>query len=411
VKPLLMLTVALLAVILVLKGIFPALTTVRTDFANYYTSSYVLVHENKNIDKLYDADWFARKAAALGSPDGGIFQPFPPPTALLMVPLTIFDMQTAERIWTVLNVGILIVFVSTVSRLSAFDPVLSFFLVLVSGFALINNFYLGQIYLLMVLCLALSIRYYLRGKDLLSGLYAGIFIPVKYFPICLLIFFILQRRWFAAAAGVLVALILVCISLASMGWEIHWSYAQRILVHHLDGQMANPFSARYQSWNSLLRSVFIGDGALNPHPLVDWPEAFAPLRAFVLVGLSAILSWVLWKGVHANVGASLQIAALFTFALLVAPATATYHLLLLSLPVTMVASQLLSANRLLPLSILLILYAGMGAIPAGMLDRLDLQGAWRLLEFPRLFFLLAFFLTITLLTVSGGRREQCPQTL
>jgi hypothetical protein len=320
-------------------------------------------------------------------------------------------MQTADRIWTVLNVGILIVFVSTVSRLSAFDHVLSFFLVLVSGFALINNFYLGQIYLLMVLCLALSIRYYLRGKDFLSGLCAGIFIPVKYFPICLLIFFILQRRWFAVAAGVLVALILVCISLASMGWEIHWSYAQRILAHHLDGQMANPFSARYQSWNSLLRSLFVSDGTLNPRPLVDWPAAFAPLRAFVLVGLSAILSWVLWKGTHANVGASLQIAALFTFALLVAPATATYHFLLLSLPVTMVASQLLNAHRVLPLSILLILYAGMGAIPIGMLDRLDLQGAWRLLEFPRLFFLLAFFLTITLLTVSGGRREQSPQTL
>jgi hypothetical protein len=411
VKPLLMLTVVLLAVILVLKGIFPALTKVRTDFANYYTSSYVLVHENRNIDKLYDADWFARKAAALGSPDGGIFQPFPPPTALLMVPLTIFDLQTAERIWTVLNVGILIVFVSTVSRLSAFDHVLSFFLVLVSGFALVNNFYLGQIHLLMVLCLALSIRYYLRGKDLLSGLYAGIFIPVKYFPICLLIFFVLQRRWFAVAAGVLVALILVCISLASMGWDIHWSYAQRTLVQHLDGQMANPFSARYQSWNSLLRSMFIGDATLNPRPLVDWPAGFAPLRAFVLVGLSAILSWVLWKGTHANVDASFQIAALFTFALLVAPATATYHFLLFSLPVTMVASQLLNAHRVLPLSILLILYAGMGAIPAGMLDRLDLQGAWRLLEFPRLFFLLAFFLTITLLTVSGGRREQSPQTL
>ena len=193
--------VVLLSTLLLLKGVLPALISVRTDFANYYVSSYVLLHESRNIDKLYAATWFGKKAAALGSPEGAIFQPFSPPTALLMVPLAFFDMQTAQRILTVLNLGALVGFVSILSRLVAFDYLASLLLVLLSGFALINNFYLGQVYLLMALCLALSIRCYLQGRDFVSGLYAGIFIPIKYFPICLLIFFLLQRRWLAAAGG------------------------------------------------------------------------------------------------------------------------------------------------------------------------------------------------------------------
>jgi len=398
--------IVLLAALFLVKGVIPALTTVRTDFANYYVSSYVLLHESQNIDKLYEATWFGKKAAELGSPEGAIFQPFPPPTALLMAPLALFDMQTAERILTVLSLGALVGLVSIISRLTALDYPASLLLVLLSGFALINNFYLGQVYLLMALCLALSIRCYLQGQDFVSGLYAGIFIPIKYFPICLLIFFLLQRRWLAAASSVLMALTVLAVSLASMGWEIHWSYATRVLEHHLDGQMSNPFSLQYQSWNSALRSLFLEDSALNPHPLVDWPSGFGLVRGFVLVGLSALLFWVLRKGTHANVGAPLQIAALFSFGLIVAPASATYHFLLLSLPVAMVASELWKTHRLVPLSILLLLYVGMGTTPVGALDRLNLAGAWRLLAYPRLFLLLAFFITIALLTKAQGLRER-----
>jgi hypothetical protein len=130
------------------------------------------------------------------------------------------------------------------------------------------------------------------------------------------------------------------------------------------------------------------------------------VRGFVLAGLSTILFWVLWKAARVNVGAPLQIAALFSFGLIVAPATATYHFLLLSLPVAMVASELWKADRIIPLSILLLLYVGMGATPVGLLDRLDLAGAWRLAAYPRLFLLLAFFITIALLTRSQGEQAQ-----
>jgi hypothetical protein len=108
---------------------------------------------------------------------------------------------------------------------------------------------------------------------------------------------------------------------------------------------------------------------------------------------------------------SLYVAALFAFALLVAPATATYHFLLLSIPMAMVSSQLLRTRRFAPLSILLLLYVGMGAIPAGALDRLHLDGVWKLLAYPRLYLLSVFFLALTPMMKSSRMYGKLGRTL
>ncbi|MEK6756674.1 MAG: hypothetical protein AABZ02_11035, partial [Bacteroidota bacterium] len=103
--------------------------------------------------------------------------------------------------------------------------------------------------------------------------------------------------------------------------------------------MANPFSATYQSWNSLLRSVFVQDDVFNANPLIAWTPGFDYVRALIFIGLTVVLLWSLRRGRESETTISLQIAGLFSFALLVAPATATYHVLLLSIPMAMVSSQ------------------------------------------------------------------------
>jgi hypothetical protein len=328
-----------------------------------------------------------------------------------MIPLTMFDMQTAKRIWTVVNVGILAAVVVVISRLGGLDYSLSSLLLLASGFALINNFYLGQIYLLMVLCLSLSIWYFRQEEDVLSGVFAGLFVPIKYFPLCLIVFFFLQKRWIVAASAVLTAFAVACISLITMGFEIHRSFFDLILFRHLDGQMANPFSAAYQSWNSLLRSVFVQDDVFNANPLIAWTPGFDYVRALIFIGLTVVLLWSLRRGRESETTISLQIAGLFSFALLVAPATATYHVLLLSIPMAMVSSQFLGKKQPLLPSILFLTYVGMGAIPAGALDGLHLEGAWKLLAYPRLYFLTAFFSVVTLLIKSSWSNENLSRTL
>jgi hypothetical protein len=400
-----------LASLVIVKGIIPSCSVIGTDFANYYTSSFVLVHERENVGKLYDSQWFSDRAQQLGGPRGSIFQPFPPPTALLFAPLTFVDMKQAKILWMSINLAILAGLVVVLSRMGEVTYTRSVFLLLISGFALINNFYLGQVYLLMTFLLALSIWLIMKEKEVWGGIAAGLFIPIKYFPLCLVLAFLLEKRWLAAVSAVLTSFAVVCLSLILMGSEIHRAFVDHVLLNHLDGEMVNPFSATYQSWNALLRSLFVMDSTANPDPLIAWASGFPFLRGMILAALTVILAWMLKNGLKMKSRFPLIIGSLFSFVLLIAPATATYHFLVLSIPMVLVSSEWSKSNQNVPQLILLVLYVGIGVIPAGAYDSLHLAGAWKILAYPRLFLLLGFFLTFALMIRSEQWHAQSSPNL
>jgi hypothetical protein len=161
--------------------------------------------------------------------------------------------------------------------------------------------------------------------------------------------------------------------------------------------MANPFSATYQSWDSLLRSLFIKDPILNPTPFLDSPAGFVFFRGSVILCLIAALILAMRRRIDRESLTVFYVSAFFTFTLLIAPATATYHFLVLSIPVAMLSPLLIRRNQIRLLGLVLLLYFGIGLVPAGGIDRIALEGIWRLLAYPRLYLLLALFLTITVL--------------
>ncbi len=403
------LVIAAFVVLLLARGLMPAVTSIGTDFTNYYVSSYVLVHHSQDSNKLYDSEWFSHRAQSLGGPVGAIFQPFPPPTALLMVPLTFVDIRTAKFIWTLLNICFAAGLVLILSRLGTLSDFHAVLLVLGSGWAIVNTFALGQVYLLMTLCLAISIYLYGQKKDFASGVLAGLFIPVKYFPLALVVVFLVERRWNAAAGALLSAFAVLLASVLTLGADVHKHFLESVLWQHLDGEMPNPFSATYQSWDSLIRSLFIKDTGFNPRPVVDWSSGFLIVRGIVILCLTLVLVRSMRRRFDHEPNTAFYVSAFFAFALLVAPATATYHFLLLSIPVAMLSPILLSSRLYYTLGIIVLLYFGIGLIPAGAADRIGLEGAWKLLAYPRLYLLLAFFLTITG-TVERHNRVSIPQS-
>jgi len=387
--------VAAFTVLLVAKGLVPAVTTIGSDFTNYYAGSFVLVHERVNTNRLYDTEWFSQRSLSLGGSPGAIFQPFPPPTALLMAPLAVFDIRSAKLIWTFSNICFAIGIVLILSRLSTLSHFQTSLILLGSGWAIINTFALGQVYLLMTLCMVLSLYLYEHQRDFAGGVLAGIFIPIKYFPLALVAVFVLERRWNAAAGAILSAVAVLMLSILTLGFDVHRTFVDSILWHHLDGEMANPFSATYQSWDSLLRSLFIKDPTLNPSPFLDSSSGFLIVRALIILLLSSLLMWALRRRFSHESQTGFLVSAFFVFALLVAPATATYHFLVLSIPVAILGRQLASFKQLRLLGAIALLYVGIGLIPAGTIDRMGLEGGWKLLAYPRLYLLLALFLTIT----------------
>src|SRR5262249_55176236 len=92
--------------LVILKGVVPAMSAIDSDFAGYFVSAKI-VSERQDASKLYDDLWFREQVHRYGaeSPGNlGKFAPFPPPTALLLMPLVGFKPLTALRIVTGVSV-------------------------------------------------------------------------------------------------------------------------------------------------------------------------------------------------------------------------------------------------------------------------------------------------------------------
>lgn len=386
------------------KGLLPGFSQIGTDFANYYTSSWIAVHDHGDTYKLYDQTWFATKADQLGEPQGGIFQPFPPPTALLMIPLTLLSMGGAKIIWNIMNMLILAALVVVLGRRGKEYRLAPALILFGTGWALVNNFYLGQVYLLMLLFLALSFHFFDKRKDILAGVLAGIFIPIKYFPLCMVALFLLEKRWRAAWSALAAAAVVVVASVLVLGWELHAQFFTSVFSSHMDGQMANPFALRYQSWNSLLRALFIKDQVLNPNPFIDWAGGLFFVRLLIVMLLLSTLVVTFRRHVLSERSIGMRLALLFVVSLLLSPASASYHMLLLALPAALIWQEV-RTNPFHPVHMILIgSYFLIGLIPVAALDRFSLHGGWIVLAYPRLFLLLVIF--ISLVWLSSDRRPQ-----
>src|SRR5580698_8166140 len=177
----LILLVAATASIVVRHGIVPAMTRVDTDFPNYYTAAKI-VTDGGQVDRLYDDQWFQQQMSRyrMPAPEQGKFAPFPPPTALLLIPLASMEPLNALRVTTVIGIVGLVASVVLLSRILSRSVLESAVLVLLSGAAIVNALRLGQPYMLVSLSCVFGYYLYLKGRPWLAGLCFGLFVPIKY---------------------------------------------------------------------------------------------------------------------------------------------------------------------------------------------------------------------------------------
>src|ERR1700724_1287496 len=151
-RPVAILLFIALALVLVVRGILPALSKIDTDFPNYFTAAKIVANGG-DVDRLYDSEWFQEQMRRyqVGRPSAGEFSPFPPPTALLLVPLTRFEPLGALRIMTGVSVLCLICSIILLARILSWSLIDSGVFVLLSGYALLNTLRFGQIYILVSL--------------------------------------------------------------------------------------------------------------------------------------------------------------------------------------------------------------------------------------------------------------------
>jgi hypothetical protein len=396
-KPAAMLLLAALIATLIVRGIVPALSRVDSDFPSYLTAARI-VADGGDASRLYDIPWFQEQMRRyqIGKPSAGKFSPFPPPTALLLLPLARLAPLDALRVVTVVSVLCLVGSILLLARVLAWSTLDAALLVLLSGWAITAGLRLGQPYVLVSASCILGYYAYLRDRPWLAGASLGVFTPLKYFPVVILAYLGLFRRWQVLAGGAL-TIVLVCgVSIAVLGWSIHVQFLSSVLGNHLIGKlsMQDSFSASFQSFDSLFRRLFLFDAAANPHPWDAAPslQSVGVLLAKTVILLMAIATMVRLTRARGASATAPSVGLLGITTLLLGPANATYHLTLLWLPVGLLVDFFLRERAAGYGYLLVGAYALIGFFPYGLTAPFDGRGGLSVLAYPRLFLLLLMFL-------------------
>ncbi|MBI4428020.1 MAG: DUF2029 domain-containing protein [Ignavibacteriales bacterium] len=384
----------LLCVYLLWRGIIPGFTKIDSDFPNYYVSSKLLI-DGGGTDSLYEDKWFQKQIDAQGMHQEGKFSPFPPPTVFLFIPFAWLPPLAALQVWTVINILLLAVSIWLISQITRWDWIWSSCFLLGSGHAIINNFRLGQFYLVITFLTLAAYVLTSKERNFLAGFLLGIGAAFKYFPAIFLPAYKEGRYRNAIIACVISIVAVYLLSIAILGASVHQQFFSSVFVHHLSGDIQNPFSFVFQSWNGLLNRFFVFDSQLNPSPMIDAP-LFSKLILYVIYGTVALSTvyafFKLRDAAHIDEFAA-EFALLGITALTLLPASATYHYLLLALPVALLLT--ISTPWSFEQKAILTLYFLIGFIPYGLLGEFETRGLLAVLAFPRLLCMtLIFFFSI-----------------
>ena len=378
--------------VVVQNGILPALGTTRGDFANYYTASR-LVAEGVSLEPAYrDFSWFQKQMDRYGIENQvGGFIPHPPPTALVFLPLVPLDAHTAKGVWTYANILLIIFNIALLARTSRLHWLPCSVLFFATGYGLLNNLVQGQLYLLLQTSILLAVYFFQQGKPLAAGLCLGSLSPVKYIGVLFVSYFVWKKHWkvVLAAAGAISVLVMSSVLLDMASFQ---EYVSQVLPRHLKGEIQDPYAVNFQSWNSLFRRLFLFEPTLNPNPALVSPPLYFLSKNLV--------HWIL-AGVAIFVAAHLRFPVkeqqlLFYMGwiplvvLLISPAGATYHFLLLTITAVYFGRILLDLGRVYEAWGLGILF-GVINLPHYMELRTYASGWQAPLGYSRLWFLLIFF--------------------
>ncbi|MEO5570642.1 MAG: glycosyltransferase family 87 protein [Bacteroidia bacterium] len=372
-------------------GILPGWKKITSDFPNYYVSSKLL-SEHKDVSALYNNDLFNRKIKEYGIDAEGQFALYPPPDALLFLPLTPFEPLTAKRTWLIVNIFLIIACGFLIKEITQWNFISSINVVFLTGFALANDLFLGQVYLFCTVLLLTGYLFLKRNKNSFASLSWGVVMALKYLPVIFLPVLLVKRKWkmISATLAIFVAIHLVCISF--FGIEGYTKFFNNIFISHIKGNLyeGKPYSIKYQSWESLLNNLFIYDVHVNPHPVFNFPAGKAILKFLIYASVLSTLIFFYVKTKNSTYFIEIIISISVISLLVFEPGSATYHNLFLILPFILIMKFLIPAH---PLSHLYfsILFLLIGFLPS-FLNKFDLfNGGNIFLSYNRLWLEMIFY--------------------
>ncbi len=369
---------ALLQIPVVLKT---ATDPSQSDFGNYFAPAFVLA-QGSDLGELYDRENFATAMGRAGLSVLGSFIPHPPANALWLFPMAGLGPARGKGVWTVvLLLSMAATIVLTKRVLPRPDGWLAGVIVLAPFLAVRNNLAFGQPYLVLSALLVSGCVALLGGSQFAAGFLLGLGVSFKPYALCVGLLFLHRERLRSLAGFVCGAVLPSLIIVALDGTRAFTVFAAQIVPWMVRGDIQDPFSPVWGSIGALANRLFRFEPDLNPAPWLVAPLLARFIGAAVPVSLIALAVWcgrtAMREGRQVD-----AVSICVAFALAASPFAATYHLVLLSLPVAAVASRLQGTWQLAWV-------AGWFAIGSPLMNAFrDLTGALAPLAYSR-FFLLA----------------------
>jgi len=370
-------------------GFIPGWKDVNSDFPNYYVASR-LAAEGRNLDSIYDNAWFNAEIRKRGMEQEGKFTPFPPSTLALMLPFVSLEPLTAKRIWLVINLFFIVALAAMIRKITGLSAWWSLNLLLLSGMALANNLYLGQVYVLMLFLAFLAWTRSAMASGTVSGFLLGTAAAVKYFPVVFLLKYLAERKW-KALLFFLAGILLLSLLPLLFHPGIYRDFFQAVFVPHLAGSIEGQsfFAWQFQSWNSLLGNLFLE----NPEgsQIMDSHAGFLLSKVFIHMFIAGSALYSLFRFRKNPLFSDWVIVVVPAAALALLPASATYHFLFLLLPLVLLINMLRQAQRDSAMIVTAGLFSLIGFAPFLLERFVDMEEVFFLFRYSRLYLVTAFF--------------------
>lgn len=331
----------------------------NTDFPNYYIAAH-LVRHHISTSRIYEWVWFQRQQDYLRT--GQTFsamQPLTPFSALFLWPFASLAPLAAKHCWLILNAGLLVVSAGMLRSMVGLRWSRVALLILAS-YPLERNFLTGQFYVLLLFFIAMGLWLHLRGYRILAGAAIAIAIGLKIFPLLYALYFLRKRDWRALAGVVAGGVAVAAVSIAAFGWKLNRLYALQLLPREMRGDSTNPYDLTSASFAVLFHRLFVFEPTLNPHPTIHAAWLLPVLLAIVALLIVTPLIVFIVPGASEPREMLLEWSAVLLACLTLSPMPASYHFVLLLLPVAVLAKKFIDDGALWKLATLILLFLAIG---------------------------------------------------
>ncbi|MCP4442043.1 MAG: DUF2029 domain-containing protein [Aureispira sp.] len=368
------------------------------DFSNAYFAADFL-RQGFFDSSIYDALSFNVKVLEAGFEEKFVaFYPNTPFFAFFFIPFTLLEQpEMAKLVFNILSVGLFLWALMHLQKQLKFPRWLLLVLPITFYTVLRNSLYFGQAYFLIFFLLTEGLIAYSKKKELAGGIYWGLAILLKVFPVLLglLLLLKIQLRTLVILGSICLALVLF--SLVSVD-IIDWIYyLLEVFPKSNNGDFYDGFTPAAKSATMLFKNIFVYDAMLNPSPLIPSYIGYVLMQATyktVVVGTAVLFSWKSKKDIFEQLGLWL-IACM-----LLSPGWSSYASVLLLFPLVVLwreTSTLKLGHRIAFLG-LIFLYSN---IPLAFFLKLPL-----FLKFPKVYVLLTIFFYYRYLSPSIANRKE-----